>query len=97
MYGVLRSYSGDGAKKLAARLEERKAEVEALIRGVPGLISWGLMRTSDGCTTFTLCKDKAGADQSVTIARDWIKKNASDVRASAPTITEGPVSMRIST
>ena len=97
MYGVLRSYSGDGAKKLAARLEERKAEVEALIRGVPGLISWGLMRTSDGCTTFTLCKDKAGADQSVTMARDWIKKNASDVSASAPTITEGPVSMRIST
>jgi hypothetical protein len=32
MYGVLRSYSGDGAKKLAARLEERKAEVEAVIR-----------------------------------------------------------------
>ena len=97
MYGVLRSYSGDGAKKLATRLEERKAEVEALIRGVPGLISWGLMRTSDGCTTFTLCKDKAGADQSVSIARDWIKKNASDVSASAPTITEGPVSMRFST
>ncbi len=59
MYGVLRSYSGDGAKKLTARLEERKAEVEALLRGVPGLISWGLMRTPDGCTTFTLCKDKA--------------------------------------
>ena len=39
MYGVLRSYSGDGAKKLAARLEERKADVEAVIRGVPGLIT----------------------------------------------------------
>jgi hypothetical protein len=55
------------------------------------------MRTPDGCTTFTLCKDKAGADQSVSIARDWIKKNASDVSAPTPTITEGPVSMRIST
>ena len=96
MYGVLRSYSGDGAKKLAARLEERKAEVEAVLRGVPGLITWGLMQTSDGCTTFTLCKDKAGVDQSVTIARDWIKKNASDITEPAPTITEGPVSMRIS-
>ena len=95
MYGVLRSYSGDGAKKLAARLEERKTEVEALIRGVPGLISWGLMRTPNGCTTFTLCKDKAGADRSVTIARDWIKQNASGINAPAPTITEGPVSMRV--
>ena len=95
MYGVLRSYSGDGAKKLAARLEERKSEVEALLRGVPGLMTWGLMQTPDGCTTFTLCKDKAGADQSVSIARDWIMKNASDIGVSAPTITEGPVSMRI--
>ena len=95
MYGVMRSYSGDGAKKLAALLEERKADVEKLIRGVPGLISWGLMQTPDGCTTFTLCKDKAGADQSVTIARDWIKQNASGISAPAPTVTEGPVSMRV--
>lgn len=97
MYGVVRSYSGDGAKKLAARLEERKAEVESLIRSVPGLISWGLMRTPDGCTTFTLCKDKAGADQSVAIARDWVMKNGADIGAAAPIITEGPVSMRIAT
>ena len=95
MYGVLRSYSGDGAKKLAALLEERKTDVEKLIRGVPGLISWGLMQTPDGCTTFTLCKDKAGADESVTIARDWIKQNASGISAPAPTVTEGPVSMRV--
>ena len=95
MYGVMRSYSGEGAKKLAALLEERKAEVEKVIRGVPGLITWGLMKTPDGCTTFTLCQDKAGADQSVTVARDWIKQNASGINAAAPTITEGPVSMRI--
>ena len=95
MYGVMRSYSGEGAKKLAALLEERKTDVEKLIRGVPGLISWGLMQTPDGCTTFTLCKDKAGADESVTIARDWIKQNASGISAPAPTVTEGPVSMRV--
>jgi hypothetical protein len=29
------------------------------------------------------------------MAREWIKKNASDIAAPAPTITEGPVSMRI--
>jgi hypothetical protein len=95
MYGVLRSYSGDGAKKLAALLEERKTELEAVLRGVPGLISWGLMRTPDSCTTFTLCKEKAGADQSVTVAREWIGKNATGINAPAPVITEGPVSMRI--
>lgn len=97
MYGVLRSYSGDGAKKLAARLEEHKAEVEGVLRGVPGLVTWGVMQTADGCTTFTLCKDKTGADLSVTVARDWVKKNASDIVTSAPAISEGPVNMRITT
>jgi hypothetical protein len=63
MYGVLRSYKGDAAKKLAARLEERKSEVEATMRDVPGLMTWGLMKTPDGVTTFTLCKDKAGAEK----------------------------------
>ena len=95
MYGVMRSYSGEGAKKLASLIEERKSEIEKVIRGVPGLITWGLMQTPDGCTTFTLCKDKAGADQSGAVARDWIKQNASGINAGAPTITEGPVSMRI--
>ena len=46
MYGVVRSYSGEGAKKLAALLEERKADVEKVIRGVPGLISCCLLYTS---------------------------------------------------
>ena len=97
MYGVLRSYSGNGAKELTARLEEHKADVEGALRGVPGLITWGLMKTPDGCTTFTLCKDKAGADQSVAVARDWVKKNASNINAPAPIVTEGPVTMRIVT
>ena len=94
MHAVMRTYSGDNAMKLADRLEQRKDEVENLIRGVPGFLSWGLMRTANGCTTFTLCKDKAGCDQSISIARDWAQKNASDIGAPAPTIVEGPVSMR---
>jgi hypothetical protein len=97
MYGVLRSYSGDGAKELTARLEEHKADVEAALRAVPGLITCVLMKTPDGCTTFTLCEDKTGAERSVAVARDWIKKNASDINAPAPNITEGPVNMRIVT
>ena len=94
MHAVMRTYSGDNAKKLADRLESRKVEIEKLIRGVPGFLSWGLMRTANGCTTFTLCKDKAGCDHSVAIAREWAQKNASNIGAPAPTIAEGPVSMR---
>ena len=94
MHAVMRTYSGDNATKLADRIESRKDEVEKLIRSVPGFLSWGLMRTANGCMTFTLCKDKAGCDQSVAVAREWAQKNASDIGAPAPTIVEGPVNMR---
>ena len=94
MHAVMRTYSGDSANKLADRIESRKDEVEKLMRSVTGFLSWGLMRTANGCITFTLCKDKEGCDQSVTIAREWAQKNASDIGAPAPTIVEGPVSMR---
>ena len=94
MHAVMRTYSGDNAKKFADRLEQRKEEIEKLIRSVPGFLSWGLMRTANGCTTFTLCKDKAGCDQSVSIAREWVQKNAGDIGTPAPTIVEGPVSLR---
>jgi len=97
MHAVMRTYAGPNAKTLADRLEQRKEDVESLIRTVPGLISWGMMRTGDGCVTFTLCKDKAGCDKSVTIARDWLQKNAADIGAAAPAVVEGPVSMRVAT
>ena len=50
--------------------------------------------TLNGVTTFTLCKDKKGCDQSVSIAREWVQKNAADISAPAPTITEGPIKVR---
>ena len=95
MHGMLRKYSGEDAQKLANLMEERKGEVETAIRSVPGLITWGLMQTSDGCTTFTLCQDKNGCEESARVAREWIQKNASDISAPAPTISEGPVTMRV--
>jgi hypothetical protein len=95
MHGMLRTYSGENAKKLATLLEERKDEIDKVIRGVPSLITWGLMRTSDGCSSFTLCQDKTGCEESARIAREWIQKNVSDITAPGPTITEGPVTLRV--
>lgn len=39
MHGVIRIYSGGGAKKLLDLLQERKSEVEGLIRPVKGFVS----------------------------------------------------------
>ena len=96
MHAVVRTYSGQGAKELFEQLEQRKSEVEDLIRSVSGFQSYTLLRTDDGGVTVTVCKDKAGTDQSLRLARDWIQENASDLRTKPPTVSEGSVVLQLS-
>ncbi len=96
MHAVVRTYSGQGAKELFELLEQRKAEVEDLIRSVSGFQDYTLMRTDDGGVTVTICQDKAGTDQSLQLARDWIQQNASDLGTSPPVVLEGPVVLQLS-
>lgn len=91
MYAVVRSYSGAGAKELFDLLEERKSEVESVIRSAKGFVTYSLIRTADGGVSVTVCQDKAGTDQSKQIARDWIQKNASKLKTRPPVIAEGSV------
>jgi hypothetical protein len=95
MHAVVRNYSGAGAKQLFELLEQRKADVEAAIRKVPGLISYTLLRSADGGVSVTVCQDKAGADQSMKVAREWIQQNASNTGASPPAVMEGSVIIQI--
>ncbi len=95
MYAVIRTYLGAGAKQLFDLLEQRKADVEATLRTVPGLVSYTLLNTGDGGTAVTVCTDKAGTDESMKVARDWIQKNASHIHANPPVVTEGPVIVQI--
>jgi hypothetical protein len=95
MHAVIRTYSGAGGKELFDVLEQRKADVEALIRKVPGLISYTLLRSGDGGVSVTVCQDKAGTEESVKVARDWIQKNASNVGARPPEVAEGSVILQI--
>ena len=39
----------------------------------------------------TVCKDKAGADESLKVVLEWIQNNASHVHANQPTVTDGSV------
>jgi hypothetical protein len=91
MYAVVRSYAGPGAKELFDMLEERKEEVESLIRPVAGLVSYAMLRTSDGGATVTVCQDKAGTEESTRIAREWVQENAAGLGMDPPTISEGNV------
>ena len=96
MHAVVRTYSGSGAKELFEFLEQRKVEVEDLIRSVSGFQSYALIRTDDGGVSVTVCQDKTGTDESVKVARDWIQQNASHINASPPAVAEGPVMLQLS-
>jgi hypothetical protein len=96
MHAVVRTYSGQGAKELFELLEQRKSEVEDLIRSVSGFQAYTLIRTDDGGVTVTVCQDKAGTDHSLQLARDWIQQNASDLGTSSPAVSEGSVVLNLS-
>ena len=90
MYTVLRRYSGSGAAELMSALEQNKPAIESLIRGVAGFVSYTLLRTPDGGISITTCQDKAGTDESIRVAGDWVRQNTS-TGAAAPQVTEGEV------
>ena len=88
MHTVVRAYSGKDAKELFD-IWKRKADVEALLRTVKGLVNYTLVRSGEGGYSVTVCQDKAGADESVQKARDWIAANAAGTGAGTPDIYEG--------
>jgi hypothetical protein len=91
MHAVIRSYSGASAKKLFDLLDEHKGDVERALRAVPGFTSYLLLRTADGGTSVTVCRDKAGCDASMKVAADWVKANAGDLKTAPPMVSEGNV------
>lgn len=95
MHAMMRMYSGSGAKQLFDLFEQRKSEVESVLRAVPGLVSYTMARSGDGGMTCTVCDSKAGVEQSMRVAREWIQKNASAVGASPPMVSEGTVVVHI--
>lgn len=95
MHTVVRTYSGSGADELFGVLEQHTAEIETLMRGIQGFVSYTLVRGADGGFSVTTCEDKAGVDESVRQAKAWIAENAASVKASPPAISEGKVILQV--
>jgi hypothetical protein len=62
---------------------------------VPGLASYTLSRSGVRGISVTVCNNEAGADESLKVAREWIKSKASNIQASAPAVMEGSVIVQI--
>ena len=80
MHVVLRTWPD---AKIVEVLLQHKGEVERLMKEIPGFSLWHLLRFTDGtCGTATVCRDKAGCDRSMELAREWVAKNAPDIDVS---------------
>ena len=95
MHTTVRAYSGKGAREFFDLLEKSKADVEKTMRSVKGLVSFTLVHSADGGFSVTVCNDKAGTEESVQKARDWIAKNAAGTGVAAPNLYEGSVVLHL--
>ena len=95
MHAVVRTYSGKGAKELFDVLEKRKTDVEKIIRSVKGFVSYSLIRTADGGVAVTVCNDKAGTDESLQKARDFVNETASNTGVGTPAVSEGSIILQL--
>jgi hypothetical protein len=95
MHAVVRRYSGPGATQLFDELERHRTDIEKVIRGVPGFVAYTLVRTGDGGVSVTVCRDKAGTDESVRVAGDWVRQNTT-ASANPPEVSDGEVILQLS-
>ena len=90
MYVVVRRYPG--VSQLIDELARRQAEVEQIIRGVPGFVAYYLLRSGDGGgASVTVCEDRAGTEESTRRAAAWVRENLPAAAGSPPELTEGEV------
>ena len=94
MHAVVRHYSGQGALQLLDEIEAKLDGVEEAIRSVPGVVTYTLLRTDNGGISISVCQDKAGADESVRVASEFISKNCM-VQANPPVVSEGATILHI--
>ena len=89
MYAVVRQYRG--ANEHFEALARRRADVEEVLRGVPGFVAYTLIRAASGGISVTICEDRAGAEASTERAAAWVRREVPNAAWSPPEVTEGEV------
>ena len=88
MYITVRRY--ENASALAEAMVPGKGEINDLMSGIPGFVSYYATRDGDTMTSITICSDKAGCDESTRLAGIWVKENVKSL-PDAPEVSGGPV------
>jgi len=96
MHTVIRSYSGAGAGELIDLIIASKSDVKKMMHSVKGFVSYSVVKTEDGGFTVTVAKTDKAAEAITASAREWVLSNAKHIKAKAPKINGGKVSLSIS-
>jgi hypothetical protein len=91
MFAVIRHYHFDN--KNSAEIDRLvREEFVPLIKKAPGFVRYYWLDTGEGeGASFGVFKDKAGADESVHLAADFVREHMSKLLNQKPEIIEGPL------
>ena len=90
MYGAVRRYESITDDAEAGRLV--RESFMPLLEGVSGFIAYYWVDAGEGVmASLSVFEDKAGADESVTLAQRWVQENAASLIPNPPQVTEGSV------
>jgi hypothetical protein len=91
MFAVIRHYRFD--KKDSAEIDRLiREQFVPLIRTASGFVRYYWLDTGDGeGASFGVFKDKAGADESVRVAAEFVRTSMSRLLREKPEIIEGPI------
>jgi len=90
MYAAVRRYEGITDDAEAGRLVGES--FIPLLEHVPGFIAYYWIDAGGGAmASLSVFEDKAGADESVSLAHQWVQENAAALIPNPPQVTEGLV------
>ena len=91
MFAVIRHYHFD--KKDSAEIDRLVHEdFVPIMKRAPGFVRYYWLDTGNGeGASFGVFKDKAGADESVRLAADFVRQRMSKLLRQKPEVIEGPI------
>jgi hypothetical protein len=93
VHAVIRHYKGNS--QLFDELERRTDEIQQVVRGVPGFVSYFLVRTEGGGFSVSVYEDEAGTGESTRVAADWVRHNLPQLTVSPPEVIQGGVILHL--
>ena len=91
MYAVIRHYlfKAEDSEKINQLIQD---EFVPLLRKANGFVSYNWLDTGAGeGASLSVFQDKAGADESIRLAADFVKTSMSELLSQKPEVIEGPV------